>query len=90
VAGGAEEAAGAAEEETHEEEEKARSRQGRGRRARKAAQTQAEREAAALTEYMAQQAAYFAEVSFCSTVREDCAWFTHTRPAPSAPPQTRV
>jgi hypothetical protein len=44
------------------EEQKAAGRQARGRRARKAAQTQAEREAAILAEYMAQQNAYFAEV----------------------------
>jgi hypothetical protein len=54
----------AAAEEEEVEEQKAAGRQARGRRARKAAQTQAEREAAILAEYMAQQSAYFAEVRF--------------------------
>ena len=45
--------------------------QARGRgRARKAAQTQVEREAAIMAEYMAQQSAYFAEVRTCLSKEE--------------------
>lgn len=53
-----------------EEDEKAAGKQARGRRARKAAQTQVEREAAIMAEYMAQQSAYFAEVRTCLSKEE--------------------
>ena len=62
AAPGGEDGGEAVEEEVEEEKAAGKGKQARGRRARKAAQTQAEREAAILAEYMAQQSAYFAEV----------------------------